>query len=290
MRWLGGLPAVETRLLKQRAAKVFDHAILLIGAAVFAVPVLILFMASTQSGSAIADGNITFSFGDGFLSTYSRVLWEDGLFARDANGWDLLINSLVIATGFASLVTILSMLSAYALIYFRVPYADLIFAMILVSMFFPIESRFLPTFLVIQSVGLQNSYAGVILPLVATGFGTLVFRQFLRQVPVELFDAARLDGAGPWRFLRDMLIPMSAPMIVALFVILFAMGWNQYLWPLLAAPAGEDYFTIVRGIERAGRASNDGLALAILAVLPPVVLVIALQSYVVKGLTDAHQS
>jgi len=177
-----------------------------------------------------------------------------------------------------------SLMAAFALVYFRIRFASLLFGLILITLFFPIETRILPTFLVTHQVGLLNTYAGLILPLTATGLGTLFFRQFLKQLPDELLEAARLDGAGPLRFLVDILLPLAWPAMTALFALLFVVGWNQYLWPLMVATGNDGLFTLVRGIERAGRGGNAGMALAILAILPPGLLVLILQRSIMRGL------
>src|SRR6201988_507374 len=120
----------------------------------------------------------------------------------------------------------ISILSAFALVYFRFPLRGFIFWMIFVTLMLPVEVRIIPTFKVIADLGMLNSYAGLTVPLIASATATFLFRQFFMTVPDELAEAARVDGAGPMRFFRDMLLPLSKTSIAALFVIQFIYGWN----------------------------------------------------------------
>jgi sn-glycerol 3-phosphate transport system permease protein len=139
-----------------------------------------------------------------------------------------------------------------------------------------------------------NSYSGLILPLIASATATFLFRQFFLTVPDELCEAARLDGASPLRFLKDVLLPLSVSNMVALAIILFLYGWNQYLWPLLFT-TDKDMATVVIGIKHliprsdTEPAWNIAMCAALLAMLPPAVVVIALQRWFVKGLVDSSK-
>ncbi len=176
-------------------------------------------------------------------------------------------------------------MTAYALIYFRVRFASAIFAVLLLTLLLPLESRFLPTYAVTVELGLVNTRAGLILPLVASGLGTLFFRQFLMTVPDALLESARIDGAGPLKFFKDILVPLSLPTAAALFLFMFVNGWNQYLWPVMVT-SEESTYTLVRGMQFFGNSSLRGLMLAVLAFVPPALLVILFQRQVVKGLFD----
>ncbi|HMB47480.1 MAG TPA: ABC transporter permease subunit [Afifellaceae bacterium] len=265
---------------------ILDHAILIAGCLFMVLPVLTIFLTSTHDNLSIARNGLQFSWGGHFLDVYGGVLTGTTGFFRSITAAGMLANSLILALGMAIGKCTLALLSAYALVYFRFRYSSLAFWLIFTSLLLPIETRIVPTFLVVSDLGMLNSYTGLILPLLPAAIGTLFFRQFFKSVPEELAEAARLDGAGPFRFLVDILIPISRPVIVALFVITFVEGWNQYLWPLMVSTTDEGYFTIVRGIGRIGGASNSGMALSILAMLPPVALVIVLQRWLVRGLTD----
>jgi sn-glycerol 3-phosphate transport system permease protein len=267
-------------------AAIVNHVILIAGCLFMALPVLTIFLTSTHDNISIARNGLQLSWGGHFLEVYGGVLTQTTGFFRSITAAGMLTNSLVLALSVAVGKCVLALLSAYALVYFRFRFASLAFWLIFTSLLLPIETRIVPTYLVVSDLGLLNSYTGLIMPLLPAALGTLFFRQFFRSVPEELAEAARLDGAGPLRFLFDILIPLSRPVIIALFVITFVEGWNQYLWPLMVSTTDESYFTIVRGIGRIGGASNSGMALAILAMLPPVALVVVLQRWLVRGLTD----
>ncbi|MEO8248692.1 MAG: sn-glycerol-3-phosphate ABC transporter permease UgpE, partial [Burkholderiales bacterium] len=204
--------------------------------------------------------------------------------------WVSLVTALVISIGKIAI----SLLSAFAIVYFRFPFKKLVFWMIFVTLMLPVEVRILPTYKVVADLGMLNTYAGLTVPLIASATATFLFRQFFLTVPDELVEAARIDGAGPMRFFKDVLVPLSQTSIAALFVIQFIYGWNQYLWPLLATTS-EDMYPIVIGIKRmiaVGDAATDWniiMATAILAMLPPALVVILMQKWFVKGLVDTEK-
>jgi sn-glycerol 3-phosphate transport system permease protein len=168
------------------------------------------------------------------------------------------------------------------------------FWMIFITLMLPVEVRILPTYEVVAGLGLLNSYAGLTIPLIASATATFLFRQFFLTVPDELAEAARIDGAGPLRFFRDVLLPLSRTSIAALFVIQFIYGWNQYLWPLLVT-TNEDYYTVVMGISRmvnvvdAAAKWNLVMAVTLLALIPPVIVVAIMQRQFVKGLVETEK-
>jgi len=250
-----------------------DHVILICGAVVMTGPMLILLWRLVVG---LNPAEIWAVFAD---------LWVNGVSRSSIGASAMMWNSMVLALGIAILKCALSMLAAYALVCFRLRGANILFGAILLAMFFPIEARILPTFAVTTELGLQNTYAGMILPITASGLGVLVLRRFLLQLPPELMEAAQMDGAGPLRFLRDVVIPMSLPAMTALFVILFALGWNQYVWPIMVTTTSQSHDTLVRGMAYAGLGGRSGLALAFLALLPPTVLVIVLQRPLVRAMT-----
>ncbi len=204
--------------------------------------------------------------------------------------WNSLVMALAIAIGKIAI----SMLSAFAIVYFRFPLRKTFFWMIFVTLMLPVEVRILPTYQVVASLGMVDTYAGLTLPLIASATATFLFRQFFLTVPEELAEAARIDGAGPMRFFVDILLPLSRTSMAALFVIMFIYGWNQYLWPLLVTTQ-EDMYTVVIGIKRMV-AGGDALiewqyvmATAMLALLPPAVVVLVMQRWFVKGLVDTEK-
>jgi sn-glycerol 3-phosphate transport system permease protein len=204
--------------------------------------------------------------------------------------WVSLVSALAIAIGKIAI----SMLSAFALVYFRFPFKKICFWLIFVTLMLPVEVRIGPTYEVVSTLGMLNSYAGLTIPLIASATATFLFRQFFLTVPDELVEAARVDGAGPMRFFKDILVPLSKTSIAALFVIQFIYGWNQYLWPLLVTTS-EDMYPVVIGIKRmvaSGDTGNDWnvvMATALLAMLPPAAVVILMQRWFVKGLVDTEK-
>jgi len=179
-------------------------------------------------------------------------------------------------------------------VYFKFPLRMTFFWMIFITLMLPVEVRILPTYEVVAGLGLLNSYAGLTIPLIASATATFLFRQFFLTVPDELAEAARIDGAGPLRFFRDVLLPLSRTSIAALFVIQFIYGWNQYLWPLLVT-TNEDYYTVVMGISRmvnvvdAAAKWNLVMAVTLLALIPPVIVVVVMQRQFVKGLVETEK-
>lgn len=268
----------------QLMRKLVDHLVLIVGSLFMLLPVAAIFLTSTHQNSVISSDGLQFTLGPEFSNVYGEVLTRKSGFSQTITAGGMAINSTVLAPGFSLGKCVLSILSAYALVYFRLRFASFLFWLIFASLLLPIETRILPSFMVVHTLGLLNSYTGLILPLLAAAIGTFFFRQFFKSVPASLHEAARMDGAGPMRFLVDILIPVSWPMILALFAVTFVQGWNQYLWPLMITTTGEGYFTLVRGIERFGTATNYGMALAVLAMLPPVVVVLVLQKWLIKGL------
>lgn len=250
-----------------------DHVILLAGVVVMTGPVGLLIW---QLMSGLDPAALWALIAD---------IWRGGRSGTGIGAGAMMRNSLILALGVAVIKCAISMLAAYALVWFRLPFRGLIYGLILVPMFFPIETRILPTFAVTNELGLLNSYTGMILPITASGLGVLVFRQYLRQMPQELIEAAQIDGAGPIRILLDIILPLSLPMIAALFAILFVLGWNQYVWPIMITTTSQDHDTLVRGMAYAGFGGQAGMVLALLSLLPPAIVVILLQRWLMRGLT-----
>ena len=271
------------------------HAVMLLGVLIVAFPLYLAFVASTHSAQDIVQAPMPLLPGSHFWETYKAAL-----FGRDvsvASGapvarmmWVSLVTALVITFG---KITI-SLLSAFAIVYFRFPLKNFFFWMIFITLMLPVEVRIGPTYQVVSDLGMLNTYAGLTIPLIASATATFLFRQFFLTVPDELVEAARMDGAGPMRFLWDILLPLSKTSIAALFVIQFIYGWNQYLWPLLATTS-EDMYPVVIGIKRmiaggdAGNEWNVVMATALLAMLPPAIVVVLMQKWFVKGLVDTEK-
>lgn len=275
---------------------VLSHLVLLLGVLIVAFPVYITFVASTQSSTEIAQAvPMSLLPGNHLVQTYQVALFggETAAGSKIAPAWPMmwvsLISALVITIG---KITI-SMLSAFAIVYFRFPFRGLVFWIIFITLMLPVEVRIGPTYEVIASLGMLNTYAGLTVPLIASATATFLFRQFFLTVPDELVEAARMDGAGPMRFFWDVLLPLSRTSIAALFVIQFIYGWNQYLWPLLVT-TNEDMYPVVMGIKRliSGDAYTEWnvvMATAMLAMLPPAIVVILMQKWFVKGLVETEK-
>ncbi len=275
---------------------VLSHLVLILGVLIVAFPVYLTVMASTQTAQEIAQ-KVPMSLlpGDNMLETYRVALFGGKTSAGTTIGaaGPMMLVSLISALAIAIGKIAISLLSAFAVVYFRFPLRGLVFWMIFITLMLPVEVRIGPTYEVVSSLGMLNTYAGLTIPLIASATATFLFRQFFLTVPDELVEAARMDGAGPMRFFWDVLLPLSRTSIAALFVIQFIYGWNQYLWPLLVT-TDESMYPIVMGIKRlvAGEAYTEWnvvMATAVLAMLPPALVVVLMQKWFVKGLVDTEK-
>ena len=270
----------------------FTHALLVLGCLVIAFPIYIAFVASSHSLE-----DITTSFpllpGGQLVENYTRALTVG---PRDvgATVGTMMINSLIMALGITCGKIAISLLAAFAIVYFRFRFRMTCFWMIFITLMLPVEVRILPTYKVAADLNLLDSYSGLIFPLIASATATFLFRQFFMTVPDELCEAVRIDGGGPLRFFFDILVPMSRTSIAALFVILFIYGWNQYLWPLLIT-TDESYYTVLIGIKRmldVGEGQAEWhiiMASAMMAMIPPVLIVIFMQKQFVRGMTETEK-
>ncbi|HYR36874.1 MAG TPA: sn-glycerol-3-phosphate ABC transporter permease UgpE, partial [Burkholderiales bacterium] len=270
---------------------VFSHAVLIAGVLAVAFPLYVTFVASTLTLEQIVQVPMPLIPGDQLVQNYSQVLGGGTTTGSRAAVSSMLVNSTVMALVIPLGKITISVISAFALVYFRFPLRGFIFWMIFVTLMLPVEVRIIPTFKVIADLGMLNTYAGLTVPLIASATATFLFRQFFMTVPDELAEAARVDGAGPMRFFWDVLLPLSKTTMAALFVIQFIYGWNQYLWPLLIT-TDESMYTAVIGIKRmivGSDAANEWnliMATAILAMLPPALVVVLMQRWFVKGLVE----
>jgi len=276
--------------------KILDHVILMIGVFIMVGPVVVAFMTSTHEAAGIHRNGLSLTWGGHFAETYGTVLTREGGFTGKITGFNMMMNSMILGLGFAMGKIVLSMLAAYAIVYFRFPLATFFFWVIFTTLLLPLEVRILPSYEVMNALKLTNTYTGLIVPLLASATGTFYFRQFFKSVPDELLEAARIDGAGPFKFFIDVLVPLSRTMMAAIFIIMFVYGWNQYLWPTLMT-TDEGFFTLVRGIKQILLVwvgsnipdYNEAFALAILAMLPPVLIVVIFQRWFIKGLTESDK-
>lgn len=268
--------------------------VLIVGIIVVAFPLYVTFIASTQSTAQILHAPMSLLPGGHLFGNYRTALFV-GVGEAAIPVWRMLVNSLWMALGVAFGKIFVSILSAYAIVYFRFPLRRVAFWVIFVTLMLPVEVRIMPTYQVVSDLGLINTRVGMILPIIASATATFLFRQFFLTVPDELAEAARVDGAGPVRFFLDVLLPLSATTIAALFVIQFIYGWTQYLWPLLVttdrdlAPA---VVGVTQMISRSGDAATDwGLVMAtvVLTMAPPALVVVLMQRWFVKGLVEAEK-
>ena len=264
-----------------------------IGIVVVVFPVYLAIMASTFDAATIINGNMPLTPGDQAGENYTRALFYGGKLAREPVGL-MLFNSMIMAIGIAVGKILISVLSAYAVVYFKFPFRMAAFWIIFITLMLPVEVRIYPTYKIVADLGMLDTYTGLILPLIASATGTLLFRQFFMTIPDELLEASKIDGAGPFRFFKDTLLPLSMTTIAALFVIQFIYGWNQYLWPLLITTKGSMQ-TIVIGIKKMITTQDAltewqiAMTTAVLAMIPPVLVVIFMQRLFVKGLVETEK-
>jgi len=283
---------VENRPLLSLVA----HVALALGVVIVALPIYVTFVASTLASDQVLQSPMPMLPGGHLIENYRQVIAQGaiGTNVTSAPVGRMMVNSLITALVIAIGKIAISLLSAFAIVYFRFRFRALAFWAIFVTLMLPVEVRILPTYKVVSDLHMIDTYAGLTIPLIASATATFLFRQFFLTIPDELAEAARIDGAGPMRFFFDVVIPLSRPNIAALFVILFIYGWNQYLWPLLVT-TDESMYTTVIGIKRmiaGGEAATEWnlvMATAILAMLPPALVVLLMQKWFVKGLVDTEK-
>jgi sn-glycerol 3-phosphate transport system permease protein len=271
------------------------HLVLILGVAVFAFPIYLTFIGSTHTAPTIARGEMPLTPGPHLVENYRQALESgEGARVRGTPALTLMRNSFIMAVVIVVGKISISLLSAFAVVFFEFPGRMIFFWMIFITLMLPVEVRIVPTYAVVSSLGMIDTFAGLTIPLIASATATLLFRQFFLTIPDELVDASQIDGAGPMRFFWSVLLPLSRTNIAALCVIMFIYGWNQYLWPLLITTS-RGMETIVMGIVKMlGTADaqtewNLLMAVAVLALLPPVLVVVLMQRWFVKGLVDAEK-
>ena len=281
---------------RNRFMDVLAHAVLILGVMVVAFPVYLTFVASTHTAQEVVQVPMPLWPGEHLLDNYKTALLGDA--AKQVSDmavahmmWVSLVSALCIAIGKISI----SLLSAFAIVYFRFPFRMAFFWAVFLTLMLPVEVRIGPTYQVVSDLGMLNTYAGLSVPLIASATATFLFRQFFMTLPDELVEAARMDGAGPMRFFNDMLLPLSTTSMAALFVIQFIYGWNQYLWPLLVTTQ-ENMYPVVVGIKSMIPSGGDAqtewnlvMATAMLAMIPPALVVMLMQKWFVKGLVDSDK-
>jgi sn-glycerol 3-phosphate transport system permease protein len=275
-------------------ADFISHAVILAGILVVAFPIWVTFVAASHTELRVTQVPLPLLPGDQFFVNLKDAFVHGVGNAREQSIGTMLFNSLVMALMIAVGKIAISLLSAFAIVYFRFPFRMAFFWMIFITLMLPVEVRILPTFEVVADLGMLNNYFGLSVPLIASATATFMFRQVFLTVPDELLEAARIDGAGPMRFFFDILLPLSRTNIAALFVILFIYGWNQYLWPLLVT-TDKSMYTIVMGIKQMLEAAEEApewnliMMTTLLAMVPPVIVVVTMQKLFVRGLTETEK-
>lgn len=282
-------------MIEQRPiANLLGHLMLILGIIIVAFPIYYTFVASTLTTADILRPPISLLPGNQFLANYGDALFGGVERVVGVSLERMLWNTFVVAVVIAVGKIAISFLSAFAIVFFRFPLRMVFFWMIFVTLMLPVEVRILPTYKVVVDLGMIDTYAGLTLPLMASATATFLFRQFFLTIPGELVEAARIDNAGPFRFMRDILLPLSRTNIAALFVILFIYGWTQYLWPLLVTNDAR-MTTIIIGLRKmvdfadAATPWNFVMVTAILAIIPPIVVVVLMQRWFVKGLVETEK-
>ncbi|WP_377843688.1 sn-glycerol-3-phosphate ABC transporter permease UgpE [Bosea sp. UC22_33] len=278
----------------RRLGDLIAYIILTIGVLIVAFPVWLTFVASTWDASTVINGQMPLYPGPYFLENYNRILFVGTSSTTREPVIGMMLNSFIMAMTIALGKIFISVLSAYAVVYYRFPFRMAAFWIIFITLMLPVEVRIFPTFKIVSDLNMLDTYQGLAIPLIASATGTLLFRQFFMTIPDELLEASKIDGAGPFRFFKDTLLPLSMTTIAALFVIQFIYGWNQYLWPLLVTTK-DSMQTIVIAIKKMIVTADAltewqlAMATAMLAMLPPVLVVIAMQRLFVKGLVETEK-
>lgn len=279
---------------RRRGLTIFSHAVLWGGILVVVLPVYLAFVASTHPVENVMTAPIPVLPGELFWENYRAVLTGEVANFGSAPVLLMMANSLVMALGIAAGKIAISVISAYAIVYFKFPLRPVFFWLIFFTLMLPVEVRIVPTFEVVSNLAMLNTYQGLIVPLIASATATFLFRQFFLTIPDQMLEAARIDGAGPIRFFFDIVLPLSRTNIAALFVILFIYGWNQYLWPLLVT-TDQNMSTIVMGINNLVQVAESEprwhyvMATTVLALIPPVVVIVLMQRQFVRGLVEQEK-
>ena len=265
------------------------HIILILGIFLMILPIWIIFASSTHDNLTLATKGLQLGLGDNLFNNYNNVIFTKGGFSKEITLLKLFSNSFIMALGIATLTVITSLFAAYTIVYFKVKLATTYFWLIFLTILVPLEVRILPSYHTVSELNLINTYAGLILPLVASAIGTFFFSQFYQTIPEELLEAAKLDGVNSWQFLIDFIIPLSRTMISAIFIFMFVYGYNQYLWPIIAT-TNENYWTVIMGMKIVFmRSLVTSFSYIILSIIPPILIIILLQRWFVKGLIHTEK-
>jgi sn-glycerol 3-phosphate transport system permease protein len=278
---------------QRKSAKVFPHIILWLSILIIIFPIYFVFVASTRTNAEILAAPMPIYPGSHFVENYGRALME-GAKNLGASAFTMMKNSFIMAMGISIGKIVVSLLAAFAIVFFNFRGRKFCFWAIFITLMLPVEVRIMPTYKVISDLGMLNSYAGLILPMIVSATAVFLFRQFFMSVPREIAEASQIDGATSMQFFRAILVPMTRTPIAAMFVIQFIYGWNQYLWPLLITTK-QEYYTLLIGINRMLSGADVliewqiVMATVLLALIPPVIVVIVMQKQFVAGMTDTEK-
>ncbi len=278
---------------QRRSARIFPHIVLWLAILIIVFPLYFVFVASTRTSAEILAAPMPIYPGPHFLENYRRALTE-GPQNLGASAFSMMKNSFIMAMGISLGKISVSLLAAFAIVFFNFPGRKFCFWAIFITLMLPVEVRIMPTYKVISDLGMLNSYAGLILPMIVSATAVFLFRQFFMSVPREIAEASQIDGATSMQFFRSILIPMTRTPIAAMFVIQFIYGWNQYLWPLLITTK-QQYYTLLIGINRILSGADVliawpiVMATTLLALIPPVLVVVIMQKQFVAGMTDTEK-
>jgi sn-glycerol 3-phosphate transport system permease protein len=286
--------AEPTMVGATRSGQLLAHLVLILGVIVVAFPIYYVFVASTHTIQTILRPPLPLIPGGELVTNYAEALGGGINQIGGVSVGRLLANTTFVALAIATGKILISIATAYAIVFFRFPLRMVFFWLIFITLMLPVEVRILPTYKVMVDLHLIDTYAGLILPLIASATATLLFRQFFMTIPNELLEAARVDGAGPWRFFKDILLPLSATNIAALFVILFIYGWTQYLWPLLVTNSNSMNTIVIALRKMISFADAETpwhlvMVTCVLAILPPILVVVLMQRWFVKGLVETEK-
>lgn len=281
---------------KEKILKVLSYMLLIATALFSCFPLWVGFIASTSDTISVISGKMSFFIGDSFFQNYSSILTKGITDATTVTATRLMINTFIISLLVTTGKIVVSLLAAYGLLYFEMPLEKLIFSTIFLTLMLPIEVRIAPTYQVAVNFGMINSFSGIVFPLIASATATFLFREHFLHLPKEVFEAALLNAAGPWKLLKDIVIPMSRNSIIALAVVTFVSTWNQYLWPLLVLN-DLDKAMVNLGVKFVIAQSEDGgivnwpyvMSLSMIALIPPIMIIFCLQSFFIKGLSDTEK-
>ena len=275
--------------MESKYAQFTAHLILILGISLMILPIWIIFASSTHDNLTLATKGLQLGLGDNILNNYNNVIFTKGGFSKEITLLKLFSNSFIMALGIATFTVITSLLAAYTIVYFKVKLATTYFWLIFLTILVPLEVRILPSHQIVSELNLINTYAGLILPLLASAIATLFFRQFYKTIPEELLEAAKLDGVTSFKFLIDFIIPLSKTMIIAIFIFMFVYGYNQYLWPIIAT-TNENYWTVIMGMKIIFmRSLVTSFSYIILSIIPPILVIILLQRWFIKGLIHTEK-